>query len=246
MTSYTDHVKINATINNISMPKMKQTGQATAAIIIVIVVLLAVGVAGYYAYYRSQQTQSQDAMMQGDKMTEDDAMIGDKAMMENGAVMEDEDEKEGNTGIGGAEKMNQGSVTKGGIPTDTASSLDLSGTVLAGTASKLYDYNQEDYQKALASDKLIVLYYYASWCPICRAETRDATYPAFNELNDPDVVGFRVNFNDSDTDDSEKELAREHGVAYQHTKVFVKNDSRVLKSPEQWDKDRYLTEIAKY
>ena len=40
-------------------------------------------------------------------------------------------------------------------------------------------------------------------------------------------------------------LAKQFGVAYQHTKVFVKSSTRILKSPEGWDRERYLTEINK-
>lgn len=60
------------------------------------------------------------------------------------------------------------------------------------------------------------------------------------------VIGFRVNYNDNQTDNDECNLAREFGVAYQHTKIFVKNGTRILKSPEGWNKDRYLIEINKY
>lgn len=67
----------------------------------------------------------------------------------------------------------------------------------------------------------------------------------FNELTTDTVIGFRVNYNDDQTDNEEKALAREFGVAYQHKKVFVKNGQRILKSPEEWDDKRYDTEINK-
>ena len=70
-------------------------------------------------------------------------------------------------------------------------------------------------------------------------------YPAFNEFTDKGVVGFRVNYNDDETDADEKNLAREFGVAYQHTKVLVKDGQRVLKSQETWTKARYLDELNK-
>ncbi len=119
------------------------------------------------------------------------------------------------------------------------------GKVLAGTKSPLIDFNKADYDAALASKKLIVLYYYASWCPICKAETTNSLYPAFNELQNENVIGFRVNYKDDTTDKDEESLAREHGVAYQHTKVFIKDGTRILKAPDGWDKARYLTEIKK-
>ena len=67
----------------------------------------------------------------------------------------------------------------------------------------------------------------------------------FNELTTDKVIGFRVNYNDDQTDNDEKNLAKQFGVAYQHTKVFVKNGQRILKSPEGWDYKRYDTEISK-
>lgn len=121
-------------------------------------------------------------------------------------------------------------------------SVTFSGTVLAGSKAQVIDYNKPDFDKALAAKKLVVIYFYADWCPICRAEV-PKMYEAFNELTSSDVVGFRVNYKDGFDDDHEKDLAREHGIGYQHTKVFVKNYERVLKSPESWDKERYLTEI---
>lgn len=122
--------------------------------------------------------------------------------------------------------------------------VKYAGTVLAGTSAPLIDFNTADYDAAVKSDKLVVLYFYANWCPICKQETIDALYPAFNALITDKVVGFRVNYNDSETDTDERNLAREFGVAYQHTKVFLKNGQRILKSPEGWDQNRYLTEIS--
>ena len=126
------------------------------------------------------------------------------------------------------------------------SMMKYSGSVIAGNKSPLLDFNKSDYDSTLKTDKLIVLYFYANWCPICKAEVANSLYPAFNELTNNKVVGFRVNYNDNQTDNDEKNLAREFGIAYQHTKVFVKNGERILKSPESWDRERYLTEINKY
>ncbi|PIQ68065.1 MAG: hypothetical protein COV91_06080 [Candidatus Taylorbacteria bacterium CG11_big_fil_rev_8_21_14_0_20_46_11] len=118
------------------------------------------------------------------------------------------------------------------------------GAILAGKESPLLDFVKVDYDKAVTSDKLVVLYFYANWCPNCKAEVSNSLYPAFNSLSGSDIVGFRVNYNDNETDSDEKALAREFGVGYQHTKVFVKEGERVLKSPEEWTTKRYLSEIA--
>lgn len=124
------------------------------------------------------------------------------------------------------------------------SSATYTGSVLAGSTAPLLDFTQADYEAALQTDKLVVLYFYANWCPICKEEVADALYPAFNELTRDDVIGFRVNYNDNQTDDDEEALAREFGIAYQHSKVFVKNGERVLKAPDSWEKSRYLSEIT--
>jgi len=119
------------------------------------------------------------------------------------------------------------------------------GTILAGKSAPLLDYNKADYDAAIASDKLVVLYFYANWCPICKEETQNSLYPAFNELTTDKVVGIRINYKDSDTDKDEENLARQYGIPYQHTKVLVKNSKQILKAPDGWDKARYLTEINK-
>jgi len=123
--------------------------------------------------------------------------------------------------------------------------IKYSGAMLAGTSAPLLDFTKADYDAALNSDKLIVLYFYANWCPICKAEF-PLMQKAFDELDTDKVIGFRVNYNDNQTDNDEKNLAKQFGVAYQHTKVFVKNGQRILKSPEGWDRARYGIEINKF
>ena len=135
-------------------------------------------------------------------------------------------------------------TTQSASQTPSIATSETSSKVLAGKVAQVLDFNKTDYKAALKSDKLIVLYFYANWCPICREEV-PKFYSAFEQLTTDKVVGFRVNYIDSATDGDEKGLAREFGIAYQHTKVFLKNNQRVLKSPEAWEKERYLSEIQK-
>lgn len=130
-------------------------------------------------------------------------------------------------------------------PPDENAPIKYSGTLLAGQLSPLLDFKKADYEMAIKSDKLVVLYFYADWCPICREEVISGLYPAFSKLTNDKVVGFRINFNDNETDGDERALAREFGVVYQHTKVFLKDRKSILKSLQAWDEERYLNEIHK-
>lgn len=132
------------------------------------------------------------------------------------------------------EMMEEGAMDK-----DAAMmSGDYKGTHLAGTTTPYLAFTKADYEKALSENKVILLYFYASWCPVCRVEQKETT-AFFDGLDREDVVGFRVNFKDSDTDADEEALARQFGIPYQHTKVILKDGKQALKSLEQWGKPEY-------
>ena len=79
-----------------------------------------------------------------------------------------------------------------------------------------------EYSKAAldnSSSKRRVLYFYANWCPVCRPLDKE-----ISENTDKipeDVLILRVNYNDSDTDQEEKDLAKKYGITYQHTFVQI-------------------------
>ena len=216
----------------------RQKGIGVPAVIAILALVAVIGGVVYYNTRPVDEIMSQkaeDMMREGEQMVEK----GSDMMSEGEKMMEEVE----NMRSGSDEEVKSDPEEVIEAPGQRAVN-NFEGEVLAGNKSFLLDFNSADYKKALQSDKLIALYFYANWCPTCKVEF-PKMQEAFDELETNEVVGFRVNFNDSQTDSFEKGLAREFGVAYQHTKVFVRNGERILKSPESWEKDRYLSEIER-
>lgn len=74
-------------------------------------------------------------------------------------------------------------------------------------------YTEEGLARAQAEGRPVMLYFWASWCPICRKEEPDII--KWVESSEHPVAGFRVNF------DTEKVLKSKLGVPFQHTTVFL-------------------------
>ena len=192
-----------------------------------------------------------DAKTKTESSMEKDATLNDGTkVMTNGKVIGKDSTtfmlKEGEsmwmdgTMMKAGEMMNEKGMTNEGNMMS-----NYKGKILAGTEKTKYlDFNKADYDKALKEKKKILLYFYANWCPICKKEQPE-TFAAFNEINNPDLIGFRVNYRDGYDDVDEKALAQQFGVGYQHTKVILKDGRRVGKWPDSWDKQRYLDELAK-
>ena len=129
------------------------------------------------------------------------------------------------------------------LQTTKKQSAPGTGETLAGTTTPYYAFTKAAYEKALKEKKVILLNFYANWCPICRAEAPDVA-AAFDALNNPDAVGFRVNFKDTDTDSDEEALAKQFEIPYQHTKVLLVNGKEVSKETAQWNKQQYIDAIT--
>lgn len=92
--------------------------------------------------------------------------------------------------------------------------------------SRYVPYSRAVFEGAVSGRR--VLYFYANWCPICR--------PADQNLRENeskisrDVTVIRVNYNDPDTDQEEKDLAKKYGVVYQHTFVQIDGEGKEVAS----------------
>lgn len=87
-------------------------------------------------------------------------------------------------------------------------------------ASRYVGYSKGAYDQSANNRR--VLYFYASWCPICRPA--DTNFKENASKIPEDVTVLRVNYNDPDTDQEEKDLAKKYGITYQHT--FVQIDAQ--------------------
>ncbi len=193
-----------------------------------------------------------DEKTKAQSMMEKDAVLNDGTkVMTNGKVMKKDGTsfmlKENESIWMDGSFMKAGEMMEGKGMMKNESKImgsEYKGKILAGTASKYLEFNKADYESALKEKKKIVLNFYANWCPTCKAEEPEI-FAAFNGLKDESVIGFRVNFRDSNTDADEEALAKEFGISYQHTKVILKDGQKFGKWPDSWDKQRYLDEISK-
>jgi thiol-disulfide isomerase/thioredoxin len=140
------------------------------------------------------------------------------------------------------EKKDDVMMEKTGSPTPTAMMKKEEGAMAA--KATVQEYTKAAYDTAVASGKPVVLYYYANWCPICKAQ-----YPLFQSaaasFDSSSAAFFRVSFNDTDTTADETASAKEHQVGSQHTVVVVRNGAQVYKSQETGNYASRLTELLK-
>jgi len=93
------------------------------------------------------------------------------------------------------------------------------------TGDKMSDSRYVEYSKATldqTANSRRVLYFYANWCSTCRPA--DANFKENVSKIPEDVTVIRVNYNDTETDQEEKDLAKQYEITYQHT--FVQIDSQ--------------------
>lgn len=87
------------------------------------------------------------------------------------------------------------------------------------TGSRYVQYSKSVFDSVSSNRR--VLFFYASWCPTCKPA--DASFTQNSNKIPENTTVIRVNYNDPETDQSEKDLAKKYGITYQHT--FVQLDT---------------------
>ena len=88
-------------------------------------------------------------------------------------------------------------------------------------------YSPAEYEKAKEEKKVIMLYFTANWCPICR-EQEPFNMEALEALsNDKDTIAFRIHILDSETTPEGEKLADEFAVRYQHTTIILNSEGAI-------------------
>ncbi len=107
------------------------------------------------------------------------------------------------------------------------------------------EFDRRKYENALIFNSDIFLYFYSGWCSICVGELPMAIR-ALENWNGQNILAFRVNFDDANTDDEEKVIAKELDVDHQYTKVFIKDGKVVLKDGNPWMNEDFVNNLALY
>jgi hypothetical protein len=138
------------------------------------------------------------------------------------------------------------------VSTETASTVQTisnvittgyNGKILAGNKSSYIEFNTQDYEKATADGKVILLYFYSDVGPLSQAEEYKI-FRAFDEMGSSQMIGFKVHFGDSETTDAEKQLASSLDVTQARTKVILKNGKVMQKSIDSWEIPTYAAQMS--
>lgn len=119
------------------------------------------------------------------------------------------------------------------------------GDIIAGNEAPYIDFNNEDYQKATADGKVVLLYFFSLQSGASVAD-QNFVKDAFDEMTNPNIIGFRVNIDDTDTSATEKDLATNLSVTRARTKIILKDGKVMQRSSSEWNSNDYIRQITQY
>ncbi len=150
-----------------------------------------------------------------------------------------------------ASSPTENAMEKTGPASPTPDAIKKEGDGMASASAQAMEsgaylpFSQAGFDAAKSEGKFVFLEFYANWCPVCKQQEPQIE-SAFQGRVPSTVAGFRVNYNDDETNEDERNLARQFGVSYQHTHVILDAAGNVkAKSLEFWDADRVVQEIEK-
>jgi len=145
------------------------------------------------------------------------------------------------------QKSESAKMEQGETPEQEAMEKKQGETMMENDGDKMMKSDSSryvEYSKAVldqSADKRRVLYFYATWCPSCKAANEDFTANP-NKIPE-DVVVIRTNYNDQNTDQEEKDLAKKYGITYQHTFVQIDGQGKEVTKWNGGKTDELLAKI---
>lgn len=150
------------------------------------------------------------------------------------------DAKENSDQVGGYPEAVPGGEREVKIEAEKAKEYNkkvFSGEIIAGRYSPLLAFTPADYEKAAATGKLVVLYFYETGNSASEKDFSQLA-AAFNAISDNGTVGFRVLLEDPNA----KNIIEKFKAKAQ-TKVFMKGTSVIRTFTDSWRADQYKKEI---
>lgn len=119
------------------------------------------------------------------------------------------------------------------------------GTVAMAKAAPYVDYTETAFAEAQAAGKTTYLYFFAAWCPICRAHDPTvadaiATGPSGSGFDAERVAAFRVNY------DLRGEAHAKCQPSYQHYTCILQGSAVAFKTGQVQDKAAIISTLGQY
>ncbi|MCH7493078.1 hypothetical protein IID19_05890 [Patescibacteria group bacterium] len=173
-------------------------GVQTIGIVIGIVVLVVAG--GAYFLFNNSNTNEEVMAEEGEDMKEiEEVMIKDDTSRNSNTNQEAVMDKESEV------------VEKDGT--------NITTEPVTAVGGRYIDYSEATYASVAGQTR--ILYFYASWCPICKVADADIT-SNLDKIPD-NVVILKLDY------DTETVLKKKYGVTYQHTFVIVDASGNEIK-----------------